>query len=24
VFKSDENDGIIPRAIKNLWYFWRY
>lgn len=20
VFKSDESDGIIPRAIKNLWY----
>jgi hypothetical protein len=20
VFKSDETDGIIPRAIKNLWY----
>ena len=20
VYKSDENDGIIPRAIKNLWY----
>ena len=21
VFHSDETDGIIPRAIKNLWYF---
>lgn len=20
VFQSDETDGIIPRAIKNLWY----
>jgi hypothetical protein len=20
IFKSDETDGIIPRAIKNLWY----
>jgi Cdc6-like AAA superfamily ATPase len=24
IFKSDENDGIIPRAIKNLWYFSFY
>ena len=22
-FKSDETDGIIPRAIKNLWYSCR-
>lgn len=20
MFKSDDTDGIIPRAIKNLWY----
>ena len=24
VFKSDETDGIIPRAIKNLWYIIEY
>lgn len=24
VFQSDETDGIIPRAIKNLWYIMRY
>ena len=23
-FKSDETDGVIPRAIKNLWYGWDY
>lgn len=22
VFQSDESDGIIPRAIKNLWYIY--